>query len=300
MSRRADIRANVAGRLDRVLAESLPELSRRGARRLISEGAVFLDGKRCRVASRSVGKGARLVVHLDGVADEQDRPFSVVYEDERMIVVDKAPGVHVNETETTAARSLVDRLSAVVVHRIDKGTSGLVVLAKDKATAAQLSEAFRARRVEKHYLAVCVGRPKEGLIEAPIGRDPKRPRARIVRPDGKPARTRVRVLSSAEEVSAVAAELLTGRTHQIRVHLAHLGAPILGDLVYGGPVAARVGDARVRADRPMLHAHRLNLPLDGAVLRLEAPLPVDFRALERHGLAFEAGSPIASLADEGP
>lgn len=294
MSRRIDIRAGEGDRLDRVLAESVPELSRRAARRLISEGAVFLDGKRCRVASRSVPEGARLVVHMDAGAEDAPRPFTILYEDEHLIAVSKQPGVHVNETETTAVRSLVDHLSGFVVHRIDKETSGVVVLAKDKKAAALLSEAFRERRVEKHYLAVCVGRPNEGLIDAPIdapiGQDPKRPRARMVRPDGKPAVTRVRILSSAGEVSAVAAELLTGRTHQIRVHLAHCGAPILGDLTYGGPPAARIEGAEFRPGRTLLHAHRLNLTLDDRVLRFEAPLPEDFLALQRHGLAFEAGN----------
>jgi 23S rRNA pseudouridine1911/1915/1917 synthase len=141
--------------------------------------------------------------------------------------------------------------------------------------------------VEKTYLAITAGVPPEGTIERAIGRDPKRPRARAVRADGKPALTHVRVLARSGEAALVEASPHTGRTHQIRVHLSSAGAPIAGDLLYGGPAALRIGDAVVRPGRVLLHAFRLKLSFGGAVLQLEAPLPEDFRSLAAHGLAFD-------------
>jgi 23S rRNA pseudouridine1911/1915/1917 synthase len=271
-------------RLDRLLAAHVPDLSRRGARRLIEAGAVFLDGKRCLIASRIVQAGARVVVHPEPRAPVSELP--ILYEDDRVIAVDKPAGVHVNETETTARISMAHALDAYVVHRLDGDTTGVLLLAKDPATAAELSRCFRERAVEKRYIAVVRGRVSDRTIDLPIGHDPKRPRARAVRPDGRPATTRVRAISEAGELSTVAVEILTGRTHQIRVHLAHAGAPIFGDLTYGGHETARIGAAVVTAARPLLHAFRLNVPLLGRVLSLEAPLPPDMRALEGHGLAF--------------
>ncbi len=276
-------------RLDQLLARHIPELSRRQARRLIEQGAVFLDGKRCKVASRMIPRGAHLVVHLEPAAADP-APFRILYEDERLIAVDKRPGVQVNETETSPVRSLVAHLGALAVHRLDRETSGVVVLAKDAAAAEQLSAAFRERRVEKEYLAVTMGAPPDGVIDRPIGRDPKRPRARTVREDGKPATTRIRVLVRSGDAALVSAEPQTGRTHQIRVHLRSVGTPIAGDLTYGGPAALRIGEAVVRPQRMLLHAFRLNVPFGGHVLRIEAPLPDDFRALGVHGLAFDASA----------
>ena len=275
-----------SNRLDRLIAELVPQVSRRKAKKLIEEGAVFLDGKRCKVVSRSVPVGARIVVHLES-EDAGPKPYEVLYEDERLIAVNKHAGVQVNETETSAVRSLVEHLGVRSVHRLDRDTSGVVLLAKDVETAEMLSAEFRERRVEKTYLAVTAGVPAEGVIDRPIGRDPKRPRARAVRADGKSAITRVRVLATAGEAALVALEPHTGRTHQIRVHLQSAGAPIAGDLAYGGPAALRIGEAVVRPERMLLHAFRLNVPYAGGVLRLEAPLPEDFQALADHGLAFD-------------
>ena len=275
-----------AGRLDQVLAKQLPELSRRKLKKLIAEGAVFVDGKRCKVVSRVLVKGANVVVHLEPVS-EAEKPYEVLFEDLRVIAVNKHAGVHVNETETSAVRSLVEHLGAFSVHRLDRDTTGVVILAKDKKTAELLSSEFRERRVEKTYLAVTAGVPPDGVIDRPIGQDPKRPRARSIRADGKPAITTVRVLAKSGDAALVKLELHTGRTHQIRVHLESAGAPIAGDLTYGGPAALRIGDATVRPTRMLLHAFRLNVPYGGGVLRLEAPLPEDFRALAEHGLVFD-------------
>jgi 23S rRNA pseudouridine1911/1915/1917 synthase len=273
-------------RLDRVLAQELPELSRRGARRLIEAGAVFLDGKRCKVSSRVVSKGARIVVHLEGPV-QGAAPLTVLYQDERLIAVNKQAGVHVNETETSEVRSLVEHLGAFAVHRLDRDTTGVVVLAKDAEAAELLSLEFRERRVEKLYLAVTAGAPEEGIIDRPLGPDPKRPRARTIRDDGKPATTKIRVLATSGDAALVTAEPYTGRTHQIRVHLRSAGTPIAGDLTYGGPAALRIGGAVVRPERMLLHARSLKLSFSGRVLCFEAPLPEDFQALAEHGLAFD-------------
>jgi 23S rRNA pseudouridine1911/1915/1917 synthase len=283
---KVELEVGASDRLDRLIAELVPEVSRRRAKKLIEEGAVFLDGKRCRVSSRVVQTGARIVVHLEPAADGA-KPYEILYEDERLIAVNKHAGVHVNETETSAVRSLVSHLSAMSVHRLDRDTSGVVVLAKDAEAAELLSAAFRERRAKKLYLAVTAGVPPEGMIDRPIGRDPKRPRARAVREDGKSAITRVRVLAASGDAALVAVEPHTGRTHQIRVHLSSVGAPIAGDLTYGGPPALRIGGEVVRPSRVLLHAFRLNVPLGEAVLRFEAPLPEDFRRLAVHGLAFD-------------
>jgi 23S rRNA pseudouridine1911/1915/1917 synthase len=307
-------------RLDRALVLALPQLTRGMARRLIDEGRVFVDGKRCRVASRILREGARLIVHLEepkeaaggaalptrdpragpdrlgsrggaALPTRDPRPgaaFQIIHEDERMIAIDKRPGETVNETETSAELSVVERLAAkdaYTVHRIDRETSGVVVLAKGKRAAEALSAAFRDRRTEKTYLAIVKGRIADQLIDEPIGTDRRRPRARWIDPRGKPAQTRIVTLSSSPEVSAVEARPITGRTHQIRVHLAHAGAPIVGDLTYGGPMKVRVHETEIEARRVLLHARRLMI--EGIVL--EAAIPDDMLDFARAGLALGSG-----------
>ena len=266
----------------------VPHLSRRAARKLIKEGGVFLDGQRCMIASKRVCEGARLVLHFE--APIPPPPHRVLYEDDRFLAVDKPVGQQVNETETSRVRSLAEEVGAWPVHRLDRDTSGVVLLAKDKKAAEIAAAEFRDRKVKKTYLAVCVGSLHDQVIEAPIGPDPRRPRARKVRPDGKVATTSVQVVGRRGDVLLVMATPVTGRTHQIRVHLAHCQAPILGDLLYGGPAAVRIGSDVLRSERVMLHAYRLNVRLTQDVVQLEAPLPSDFVALSRHGLAFDLGS----------
>jgi 23S rRNA pseudouridine1911/1915/1917 synthase len=167
-----------------------------------------------------------------------------------------------------------------LVHRLDRETSGVTVLARTPASARRLSEDFRDGRPEKTYLALCARAPvpPEGRLDAPLGKDPRVPGRRAVRPDGEAAATRYRTLAVGPGgVALVEARPETGRTHQIRAHLAHLGAPILGDARYGGP--RMVGEAAI--PRVMLHALRLALdhPGTGARLVLEAPVPGDLEAL---------------------
>jgi 23S rRNA pseudouridine1911/1915/1917 synthase len=168
-----------------------------------------------------------------------------------------------------------------LVHRLDRETSGVTVLARTPRAAAALSEAFRTGAPEKTYLALCARAPAppEGRIDAPLAKDPARAGLRRVDPRGDAAATRYRTLCAGPRAALVEARPETGRTHQIRVHLAHVGAPLLGDARYGGP--RRVGELSI--PRVMLHARRLELahPVTRAPLAFEAPVPGDFAAAER-------------------
>lgn len=285
-------------RLDRALAEVAPDISRQRARSLIEEGLVFLEGKRCRIASRLVRAGARIVVH-DGPRLEraEPEPLRILYEDARVIAVDKRPGERVNETETAGDVSVVARLAdrdAFTIHRIDRETSGVVLLAKGKRIAESLSAEFRDREVEKIYLAIAAGAVNDGVLDLPIAADPRRPRARRVHPSGKASVTQVRTIGRSGSLSALELRPLTGRTHQIRVHLAHAGAPIAGDSLYGGPLKIRVGTVEIAVERVLLHALRLAIRVEGRPMTFEAPLPRDFEQVREAGLAFDAWFNVAS------
>ena len=276
-------------RLDRVLADSPIGVSRRRARALIDAGAVFVDGHRCRVASRSVFAQARVVVHLDALdspesSDEKSLP--VLWRGDDLVAVNKPPGLHVNETETSARASVVSvfRGPVFVVHRLDRETSGVLLLARTPAAAAAAGAMFEQRQVEKTYWALTARPPDVDRVDAPIGSDRRRPRARAVRADGKPSCTELRVLGHAEGLAAVEARPVTGRTHQVRVHLAHAGSPILGDTLYGGPAASRWAQRVVRWPRVMLHAVALAFSWSGERVQTGAPLPDDFVGFDALGL----------------
>jgi 23S rRNA pseudouridine1911/1915/1917 synthase len=278
-------------RLDRFIA-ARGGISRGEARRALDAGGVFLDGRRCKVASRAVRAGQSVSVNLEesGRAAAPPAPLErgrLLYADQDLAAVDKPAGVPAQPTLTTDAGTLPDLVAALLgapvtlVHRLDRETSGVTVFARTKRAAAALAEAFRAGAPEKTYLALAARAPspREGRVDAPLGKDPARAGLRRVDPRGQPAATRYRTLRDGPAAALVEASPETGRTHQIRVHLAHLGAPLLGDPRYGGP--RRVGDVGV--PRVMLHARRLVLahPATGASLVLEAPVPEDFAALER-------------------
>ena len=277
-------------RLDRFIA-ARGGISRGLARRAIDQGGVFLDGRRCKVAGKIVRDGYQITVNLEegGRAPEAGLTLDrsrCLYADEHLVAVDKPAGVPAQPTLTTDRGTLPELAGALVggevtlVHRLDRETSGVTVLARSKAAAAALSEAFRTGTPEKTYLALCARAPApaEGRLEAAIGKDPKRAGLRRVAPGGDAAATRYRTLGEVAGGGAALVEARpeTGRTHQIRVHLAHLGAPLLGDPKYGGP--RMVGPLAI--PRVMLHAARLELahPVTGARLVLEAPVPADFAA----------------------
>jgi 23S rRNA pseudouridine1911/1915/1917 synthase len=278
-------------RLDRFIA-ARGGISRGEARRALDAGGVFLDGRRCKVAGRTVRTGQRVVVNLaeGGRAAAPVAPLErarLLYADADLVAVDKPAGVPAQPTLTSDRGTLPELVGALLgapvtlVHRLDRETSGVTVFARTRAAAAALSEAFRDGGPEKTYLALCARAPApaEGRVDVPLGKDPTRAGLRRVTPGGDVAATRYRTLRTGAGAALIEASPETGRTHQIRVHLAHLGAPLLGDARYGGP--RRVGEVAV--PRVMLHARALRLvhPVTGAPLLLEAPVPEDFLAVER-------------------
>jgi 23S rRNA pseudouridine1911/1915/1917 synthase len=259
----------LSDRLDRVLARLVPGLSRGAARRLITAGAVFLNGKRCRVASRTVRSGDRLQLEAERAgADEGGATAPVVYQDDELIAIDKPAGMPSAPTRTAAAGTAAEaarrrcRARLWVVHRLDAATSGVLVLARTRRAAALLSGLFRDQRVVKTYRALVATAPGSpaGTVDAPLRS--RRGRA-VVDPNGLAARTEWRVVGTTAVGTLLELTPRTGRMHQIRAHLASIGSPIVGDPWYGGVPAARL----------MLHASALELPWRGATLRIEAPPP---------------------------
>jgi 23S rRNA pseudouridine1911/1915/1917 synthase len=287
-------------RLDRFVA-ARGGISRGAARRAIDEGGVFLDGRRCKVAGKPVRAGYTVTVNLEegGRAPEAAAalgPERLLFADEHLVAVDKPAGVPAQATLTSDRGTLPELAAALVgapltlVHRLDRETSGVTVLGRSAEATFALAQAFREGAAEKTYLALCSRPPSppQGRLEAALGRDPRRAGLRRVAAGGDAAATRYRTLVVGH-AALVEARPETGRTHQIRVHLAHLGAPLLGDSKYGGPrMVGALGVPRV-----MLHAVGLVLahPVTGVMLRFEAPLPSDFSAL---AAALECTSPVPS------
>jgi 23S rRNA pseudouridine1911/1915/1917 synthase len=288
-------------RFDQALVEAFPGLSRARLQSLIRDGRALVDGKPAKSASRVKG-GERVELNLPpplpARPEAENLPLTVLFQDRDLLVLDKAAGMVVHPAAGHWRGTLVNALLHHVrdlggvggtlrpglVHRLDKDTSGCMVVAKNDAALAGLQAAFKTRRVEKTYLALVHGRPpKEGRIETPYGRHPRhRQRFTGKLRTGKPAVTVYRVRERLQGATLLEVDLLTGRTHQIRVHLAEAGHPLLGDALYGG---TRKGDARVKAvqatlGRQALHAWRLAFPhpRTGGRRAFEAPLPADLGA----------------------
>jgi len=295
-------------RLDRLLAQRVPDLSRARAQRLIDAGAVTIGAATATKSSRAVEADARVVVQLrTGPAEmsvvPEAIPLEVIYEDADIAVIDKpagmvmhpAPGHRTGTLVHALAHRFGDRLAAVaagsrpgIVHRLDRGTSGVVVVALTDRAHQHLAAQFAARTVRKEYLALVYGEPEEdsGTVDVPLGRDPK-DRKRISTRARRPraAVTDWRRLESFPGFALIEARPRTGRTHQIRVHLAHMHHGIVGD-DYSGRQWKGVPDGRTRSlvrsfGRPALHAHRLEFehPSTGARVAFEAPLAADFQQL---------------------
>lgn len=287
-------------RLDRFLARA-GGISRGEARRILDRGGVWVDGKRVKAASRALRLGQRVVLVLEEGGSRHVMPLRtldrarVLFEDEQLIAVDKPPFVAAQPTPGSDRHDLLALASALVgrplglVHRLDVETSGVTLFAKDKATARALTLAFRERQVTKRYLALtgnAEGMPNQGEIDLSIAPDLSRPgRHRASLRGGLAALTRYRILARGMSGTALIEALPeTGRTHQIRVHLKALGAPLLGDRLYGGATSlVLVGGAEgaIAIPRVMLHAASLDLPhpLARGMLHIEAPLPRDAEAL---------------------
>jgi 23S rRNA pseudouridine1911/1915/1917 synthase len=298
--------ADEGQRLDAWLARRLPALSRSRLRRLIDEGHVRLDGARVRPSTRlRPAQVARVLVPPPLAAEPQaeDIPLDVVYEDAHLLVVNKPAGLVVHPGAGAARGTLVNALlgrvrdlSGVggvlrpgIVHRLDRGTSGLLVVAKEDETHRALARQFAGRAVEKEYLALALGAPAPpaGEVDAPIGRDPvRRQRMSVRAPRGREAHTSWRVEERFDGATLLRVRIRTGRTHQVRVHLASIGHPVAGDAAYGGtrtPPSRRAAarEALLSLERPALHAARLSFthPASGERLTFEAPLAPDIAAV---------------------
>ncbi len=288
-------------RLDQHLSRVFPDLTRSRIHGLIEAGHAQVDGRPAKPALRLKG-GELLSLHVPAPVPAlpvaEALPLSVLHEDKDLVVVDKAAGMvvhpgagHASGTLVNALLHRVKDLAGVggelrpgIVHRLDKDTTGCLVVAKHEKALVALQKAFKTRAVEKTYLALVHGKPKaEARLETLYGRHPvHRQRFTGKVKEGKPALTVYRVLEQFDGAALVEVELHTGRTHQIRVHLAEAGHPLLGDTVYGAGRKAKglVAEAQEALGRQALHAWKLVLPhpRTGKALHLEAPLPEDFTA----------------------
>ena len=279
-------------RLDTFIARRCPELSRSHARRLIDEGLVSVNGRQAKPSERvRAGLSVSVIVPPPETVTlvPEAIPLTIIYQDGDIIVLDKPAGLTVHPAPGHPSGTLVNALLAAcpdlrgiagtrrpgIVHRLDKDTSGLMVVAKNDRAQRALQRQLKDRDVRKTYLALVRGvpAPREGTIAAPIGRHPKNRKKMAVVADGREATTRYRVREeiAGGQYSLLEVEPVTGRTHQIRVHLAAVGHPVVGDATYGRPSAA-VG-------RQFLHAHKLafGMPLGGRTVEFESPLPADLR-----------------------
>ena len=277
-------------RLDAYLREQTP-FSRSRIAALMEEGALLVNGGVERKAARKTEAGMRLELNVPETKPvdivPQDIPLDILYQDADVVLVNKPSGMVVHPAAGTESGTLVNALlyhvhdlSGIggemrpgIVHRLDKDTSGLLLVAKNDAAHAALSDALKARTIHKTYRAVARGAFKEptGIVEAPIGRSPKDRKKMAIVPDGRYARTEYRVLEPLRGATLVDVNLITGRTHQIRVHFASIGHPLLGDPLYGGKNQPPVG-------RLMLHARRIEFthPTTGQPMVFEAPEPPEF------------------------
>lgn len=290
------VAANTGERLDKWLAGQMPERSRAEIQRWIESGLVTINGHPAK-PSRKLIPGDQLTLTIPAPAPShlqpEALPLTILYEDRDLLVIDKPAGLVVHPAPGHASGTLVNAIlhhcpdlegiggvrRPGIVHRLDKDTSGILLVAKNDLAHRHLQAQFKARTVEKTYLALVIGHltPPAGRIDAAIGRDPRHRQRMAVLPthDGRPALTDYETLTCYTNATLVAAHPRTGRTHQIRVHLAALGHPVVGDIVYG-PRRDAFG-----LGRHFLHAQRLRFrrPSDDAWLDLASPLPPDLQAL---------------------
>ena len=287
-------------RLDLFVLEHLEGLSRAQAQKLIRAGRVLVDGRVEKAGFRFKG-GERVAIRLPHVEEQaieaEDIALQIVYEDEHLAVINKAAGMVVHPGAGNRSGTLVNALLARypelaemmddpetgdrlgIVHRLDRGTSGLLVAARQKSSLLALMRQFQERSVDKGYLALLEKRPTSntGLVDAPIARDPRQRTRMSVQRGGKPAQTEFVVLDDDFQGARALVDLrlLTGRTHQIRVHMAFIGCPVVGDTVYG------FRKQRVKLKRHFLHARELAFdhPASGERMRFESELPVGLAAV---------------------
>ena len=293
-------------RLDRALAELLPDLSRSFLARLIDDGRIVVAGEVVVKPAFHVTAGQSVTIDIPSPtpasAASQDLPLTILYEDDDLVVIDKPAGLvvhpsagHGDGTLVNALLFHVHDLSGVggeirpgIVHRLDKDTSGVMVIAKNDTAHRALTTAWNSSSVIKEYLALVYGTPSpaRGRVDAPIGRDPRnRKRMAVVR-DGRQAVTEYDVIQPLRYLALVRCRLHSGRTHQIRVHMKYLGHPIVGDPVYSGPQWRGIPDKHIQKilsslGRQALHATRLTIPhpRTGTPMTFESPLPADLKLI---------------------
>jgi len=268
-------------RLDRYVSEQCPELSRTHAQRLIADGYITVNDRLAK-ASLKLSIGDRLRVVIPPTAPSplspEAIPLNIIYEDDDLLVIDKPAGLtvhpapgHPGHTLVNAILSYFPRLADIsdslrpgVVHRLDKDTSGVMLVAKNKTAEANLSDQFKAHSVDKAYLVLVKGRltPEQGIIEAPMGRDPRNRKRMAVVTEGREARTEYRVIKYIGDYTLLEVMPETGRTHQIRVHLSAIGYPVVGDKVYGVKSP--------HLSRQFMHASRLGFKLPSSGARILA------------------------------
>jgi len=284
-------------RLDKFLVEKFPEYSRSRLQTIIHDGLVFVNGKIAIKGGESLEKGDEIMITFPEITQSglipEEIPLSIIFENSDLLIINKPAGMvvhpasgHLTGTLVHAALNLAPDMEGVggehrpgVVHRLDKDTSGLILLAKNDKTHRFIQDQFRKRSVHKTYYALTEGFPPTptGRIEAPIGRDPSHRKQMAIVPiqRGREAITEYKVLEKFGQQALVAAYPQTGRTHQIRLHLAFLGCPIVGDRVYG------LKKQQVDAKRQMLHAYQIEFLLPGETNPrvFQAPIPEDMQAL---------------------
>ena len=275
-------------RLDRFVGEHCAELSRTHAQKLIGDGLVTVNDSVAKASlNLNAGDMVRVTIPppLPSPLTPEAIPLNILYEDDDLLVVDKPAGMTVYPAPGHPAHTLVnailahyphlaeisDSLRPGIVHRLDKDTSGVMLVAKNKAAQANLVEQFRSRDIMKAYLVLVKGKltPERGIIEAAIGRDPANRKRMAVVKEGREARTQYQVLKYIDSYTLLEAILETGRTHQIRVHLAAIGYPVVGDATYGVK--------SLYLSRQFLHAHKIGfrLPATGKYVELTSELPAD-------------------------
>jgi len=293
-------------RLDRALGELFPSQSRSFLANLVTNGHVRVNDKTTTKPAHRISAGQRIAIDIPTAAPSslisQDLPLSILYQDEDVAVIDKPPGLVVHPAAGHADQTLVNALlfhlpdlSGIggeirpgIVHRLDKDTSGVMVIAKHDEAHRALTAAWGTESVRKEYVALVYGTPAQerGTIDAPIGRDPRDRKRMAVVASGRRAITDYEVAERLRYVSLLRCRLHTGRTHQIRVHLKHLGHPIAGDPLYAGPQWRGIPDKRLQRalssfGRQALHAERITFPhpRTGESMTFVANMPADMREL---------------------
>ena len=298
--------SEIGERIDAVVARRA-EVPRTMARAAIEKGEVTAGGVTVKPSHRlSAGElvAGEVVVPEEVLPEAEEIPLDIHYEDDHVLVVSKPAGLVAHPVRSHQTGTLVNALLGLgkplgmldpsrpgIVHRLDKDTSGLLLVAKDDATQARLRQAMKERRIERRYYALVRGVPSDsGTIEAPIGRNPARRSMMAVVSGGRQAITHYKVLRSTARFALLDVRLETGRTHQIRVHLAHIGHPVLGDRVYGGrgELARELG-----LERPFLHAFKLAFPdANGAAVEVVDSLPRELLAALERGAIDGPGDPL--------